>query len=74
MEGLIPLVYKAIVEYKKASSHVNLGSLFFVTTVDDQLCGDSGRWCYAATSPPASAVAQLVSPLLRSTAPPFRLE
>uniref|UniRef100_A0A0D3GMC3 Uncharacterized protein n=1 Tax=Oryza barthii TaxID=65489 RepID=A0A0D3GMC3_9ORYZ len=71
MEGLIPLVYKAIVEYRnKASSRqVTLRSFFFVTVVDDQLRGggggDSGRWCYAP-SPPASAAHQLVSPLLRS--------
>nr|BAC79507.1 unknown protein [Oryza sativa Japonica Group]BAC82912.1 unknown protein [Oryza sativa Japonica Group] len=68
MEGLIPLVYKAIVEYRnKASSRqVTLRSFFFVTVVDDQLHGgDSGRWCYAP-SPPASAAHQLVSPLLRS--------
>ncbi|RCV09479.1 hypothetical protein SETIT_2G032400v2 [Setaria italica] len=77
MEGLIPLVYRAIVEYRKAREAVAIGSFLY----GDQPCGSrassssrlfgdpDGSW-YAATSlsPAASppARASLVSPLLRS--------
>ncbi|KAF8732280.1 hypothetical protein HU200_016260 [Digitaria exilis] len=75
MEGLIPLVYRAIVEYKKAREVVAIGSFF---RHGDQPCGSrasspsptlfcnpaSSSWC--AASSPAAARASLVSPLLRS--------
>ncbi|KAF8714091.1 hypothetical protein HU200_028092 [Digitaria exilis] len=73
MEGLIPLVYRAIVEYRKAREVVEIGSFF---RYGDQPCGSrasspsptlfcdpaGSSWC--AVSPPARA--SLVSPLLRS--------
>ncbi|CAN6181239.1 unnamed protein product [Urochloa humidicola] len=70
MEGLIPLVYRAIMEYRKAREAVTIGSLLYA----DQPCGSrappstlfgdpAASWC-AAASPPARA--SLVSPLLRS--------
>ncbi|CAN6170911.1 unnamed protein product [Urochloa humidicola] len=75
MEGLIPLVYRAIMEYKKAREAVAIGSLLY----GDQPChsrappstlfGDPAAGWYAAASlsPAASppARASLVSPLLR---------
>ncbi|CAL5078325.1 unnamed protein product [Urochloa decumbens] len=77
MEGLIPLVYRAIVEYRKAREVVAIGSLMY----GDQLpCGSrappstlfgdpAGSCWYAASLSPAAsppARASLVSPLLRS--------
>ncbi|KAL5197026.1 hypothetical protein ABZP36_000538, partial [Zizania latifolia] len=67
MEGLIPLVYRAIVEYRRARQ-VALGSFLVVA---DQFSDDPRRCCYAASlspppPPPARARAALVSPLLRS--------
>ena len=73
MEGLIPLVYRAIVEYRKARE-VAIGSLL---RGGDQarapssaalFCDAAGGWRAASLSPAASppARASLVSPLLRS--------
>ncbi|XP_025803146.1 uncharacterized protein LOC112882330 [Panicum hallii] len=78
MEGLIPLVYRAIVEYRKARE-VAIGSL--LCGGDQPSCGprapssalfrDAAGSCWhaaASLSPAASppARASLVSPLLRS--------
>ncbi|OEL27609.1 hypothetical protein BAE44_0011373 [Dichanthelium oligosanthes] len=71
MEGLIPLVYRAIVEYRKAREVVALGSLLYgdhpcssrASSSPALFCDPAGSW-YAA-SPPARA-SSLVSPLLRS--------
>uniref|UniRef100_A0A0A9AK54 Uncharacterized protein n=1 Tax=Arundo donax TaxID=35708 RepID=A0A0A9AK54_ARUDO len=76
MEGLIPLVYRAIVEYRKASGRqVAIGSCLLYG--DHQKCDapasstlfcDAG-WYAASPSPAASPPARgasLVSPLLRS--------
>ncbi|CAN6203020.1 unnamed protein product [Urochloa humidicola] len=76
MEGLIPLVYRAIVQYRKAREVVAIGSLLY----GDQPCGSrappsalfgnpAGSWYAASLSPAASPPARsssLVSPLLRS--------
>ena len=73
MEGLIPLVYRAIVEYRKARE-VAIGSL--LCGCGDQarapsaalFCDAAGSWRAASLSPAAlpPARASLVSPLLRS--------
>jgi len=74
MEGLIPLVYRAIVEYRK-EREVAIGSLLCgggdqarAPSAAALFCDAAGGWRAASLSPAASppARASLVSPLLRS--------
>jgi hypothetical protein len=68
MEGLIPLVYRAVVEYRKGRQ-LQLGSCRLPLYATDRSPSPSRALLFCdSAAPPAIVATALMSPLLRSSA------